>query len=138
LHGNPSAEADVQKIMNSILEGTFGADFIARPAISQTFKNFVPDGGIKSIGTALEFKFIDSEAELKVAIDGIYADISGYSDSKDWHQFITILYMTDSFRSPKTIEEEIANKGFGRWRAIPIIGKGERVKKSKPSTDTKS
>lgn len=130
LQADPSKENDIQKVMNAVLEGSFGADFRKKPSISQPFKNFEADGGLKSIETAIEFKFIDSDTELKTSTDGIYTDFTGYSESKDWNKFISVFYMTDNFRSHKTIEEDVISKTHGRWRVIVIIGNGARKKKA--------
>lgn len=124
--GIPSSEMDIQNVMHPILEGFFGAEFHKNPPISQSIKSYEPDCGIKSIGTAVEFKFVDTEQELKTAMDGIYTDLSGYSGSKDWTQFISVFYMTDSFRSNKAIEEDIISKSQGKWLPVLVIGKGMR------------
>lgn len=123
---SPTRELDVQKVMRAVLEGDFGEDYRPKPSISQPFKTFEPDGGIKSIETAIEFKFIDSAGDLKTAMDGIYTDFAGYTDSKDWNKFISIFYMTDNYRSPKTIEADILKKTNGKWRVISVMGKGAR------------
>lgn len=130
LQADPSKENDIQKVMNAVLEGNFGANFHKSPGISQPFKTFKPDGGLKSINTAIEFKFVDSEAELKTSVDGIYTDFAGYSESEDWNKFISVFYMTDSFRSHKTIEEDVIKKTNGKWRVIVIVGNGGRKKKA--------
>ncbi|QDK37951.1 hypothetical protein [Bdellovibrio sp. NC01] len=136
LSPNPKDELEIQNVMHSVLEGNFGKDFIKRPSINQAFKTYIPDGGIKSIATAIEFKFIDSERELKTAMEGLYADFHGYSDSKDWNNFISIFYMTSNFKSPRTIKEEIEEKTMKRWTALVFTGNGGRIKTTKSIVPT--
>jgi hypothetical protein len=55
---------------------------------------------------AAEYKFIDSHADAKKALDETYADMKGYSGRYDWRSFYAIFYMTRPFYSQKAVDEE--------------------------------
>jgi hypothetical protein len=42
-------------------------DFVKNPQIGGTLKNFIPDCGIKSVGAAIEFKFVRDKDEVAKA-----------------------------------------------------------------------
>lgn len=123
-------EQSIKDVMRIVLECNFSNDYIDIPDIPSTIKNYKPDGGIESINTAIEYKFIDTVKELKSAVDGIYSDFSGYKGKKSnhWKKFITVLYMTKRFKEPTRIESEIRSKGGDAWDPIVVVGPGARVK----------
>ncbi len=55
---------------------------------------------------AAEYKFIDSRLEAKNALDGIYADMRGYTGHPDWRSFYAVLYMTSNYYNQKDAEAE--------------------------------
>lgn len=117
----PQKEHDIQKVMRDYLSAAF-SDYVKSPQISGFIKNFKPDGGIKSIHSAIEYKFVSSESELKVAISGILEDAAGYSGSLDWQYFYSVIYMTEPFEAEPRLKEELARVNTSKWQMIPVIG----------------
>ena len=75
-----------------VLKCTYG-DLITKPALSKPIKGFVPDTGIPSLKTALEYKFIENEREGKEVLDEILADIGGYR-CEAYETFVFVVYET--------------------------------------------
>jgi hypothetical protein len=46
-----------------------------------------PDIGVSSLMAAAEVKFVTTKQEAKAALDGIYADMKGYSGRDEWRSF---------------------------------------------------
>lgn len=133
-HGlDPRNEKDVRLKVYNFLSHVY-PDTIRELPISKVTKVYKPDIGIKSLKTAIEYKFIDSEEEYSVAVGGIYEDIHGYSGSEDWTTFIAVLYMTEAFRNPAQLEADWEmSKVPQTWIPILVHGRGERVKRAKPT-----
>ena len=94
----PTGETDVQEIMHDYLTAFF-TEYTRKVSIPKVIKDFVPDGGVRDIKAAIEFKYAADKAEVSKALGGIYEDMAGYSGSADWTRFYTVLYQTDAFVS---------------------------------------
>ena len=94
-------------------------------------KTYKPDIGIKSLSTAIEYKFADSVEEVKKAVGGLYEDMRGYSGSKDWTTFYAVIYMTDAFFTQQQIMSEFERTSEDEnWKPLLVIGKGARAKRA--------
>ena len=81
---------------------------------------------------AAQYKFIDSHADAKKALDETYADIKGYSGRYDWRSFYAIFYMTRPFYSQKAADEEFRLvKAELSWIPIVVVGAGGRTTERK-------
>jgi len=122
----PRCEADIRKAMNEHLKYTF-EDYSTNISIAKPLKSFKPDCGIISIGTAIEFKFCDSEKEVKTALSGIMEDLSGYAGSKDWKLFYSLVYMTGSYANEKQFHVSLgSSENASKWKSILVKGSGSR------------
>lgn len=126
----PSKEHDIQDIVHEHLEVEF-YDFVKNPTIDGPITPFKPDCGVRSLGAAIEVKFVDSAEEAKVAMRGIFEDLSGYTGSKDWTSFYSLIYMTAPFMLEGTFSGAIAATGNGaNWKTIVVNGAGERKRRT--------
>jgi hypothetical protein len=127
----PSNEAQVRNEVYNTLIHVF-PDTIRELPIAKISKVYKPDIGIKRLKSAVEYKFVDSEAEAKTAIGGIFEDINGYEGSEDWTTFYAVIYMTDNFLTQDQIEAEFKlSKVPYHWKPIVVFGKGQRIKKTR-------
>lgn len=127
----PSNEAQVRNEVYNTLIHVF-PDTIRELPIAKISKVYKPDIGIKRLKSAVEYKFVDSEAEAKTAIGGIFEDINGYEGSEDWTTFYAVIYMTDNFLTQDQIEAEFKlSKVPHHWKPIVVFGKGQRIKKTR-------
>ena len=125
---NPKNETQVKKVVYENLSFLF-PDTVREIPIAKISKVYKPDIGIKSLKVAIEYKFVDSLNELKIAIDGIYTDIAGYSGSEDWKYFYAVIYITDTFMTEAQVEAEFKiSEVKGNWKPILVLGKGKRRK----------
>lgn len=124
----PKSEADVRREVFSVLLHVF-PDTVRDVPIPQVTKTYKPDLGIRSLKTAIEFKFLASEEEAKKYIGGLYEDVHGYGGSSDWERFYAVVYMTDPYLTRHQLEAEWRLVGMpDNWRLIPVIGSGGRKK----------
>lgn len=122
----PKCEADIQKAMNEHLKYTF-EDYSTNIRIAKPLKSFKPDCGIISIGTAIEFKFCDSEKDAKKALSAINEDLSGYAGSKDWKLFYSLIYMTGSYANKEQFHASLgSSENASKWKFILVKGPGSR------------
>lgn len=126
----PSNEAEVRNEVYKILIHVF-PDTVREIPIAKVSKTYKPDIGIKRLKSAIEYKFVDSANEAKVAIGGIFEDIQGYEGSEDWTTFYVVIYMTDNFMTQDQVEAEFAlSKVPHHWKPMVVFGKGKRKKKN--------
>ncbi|MFM0489072.1 PD-(D/E)XK nuclease domain-containing protein [Paraburkholderia graminis] len=122
----PESEADVKNCVYELLIHVF-PDTVREVPISQVTKTYKPDIGIKSLKTAVEYKYAVSAEEAKKIIGGIYEDIKGYGGSEDWKHFYAVLYMTEPFYTLQQIQAEFNSVGVGKnWVPILVHGNGTR------------
>ncbi|MFM0549666.1 hypothetical protein P0D69_01680 [Paraburkholderia sediminicola] len=133
----PESEADVRKCVYELLIHVF-PDTVREVPISQVTKTYKPDIGIKSLKTAVEYKYAVSDEEAKKIIGGIYEDIKGYGGSEDWKHFYAVLYMTEPFYTPQQIQSEFNSVGVGKnWIPILVHGNGTRRTSKKSNVPKK-
>jgi hypothetical protein len=123
---HPKNEKDVRDVMHDYLEATF-TEYRRDVKISGIVRDFRPDGGVRNLKAAIEFKFVDSQKEVSKAIGGIFEDVSGYSGSLDWIRFYSVIYQTQAFETEDRIRSEMARAGtLMTWKAILVTGRGSR------------
>lgn len=88
----PTDEADVHNRIEGVL-GCIFPDMEHKPVIGKPIKNFIPDTGIPSKRTLLEYKYITDAKEGKRIADEILADISAYTSDR-YDYFIFVIYET--------------------------------------------
>lgn len=128
----PTNEADVRREIYSTLLHFF-PDTVREIPIARISKCYKPDIGIRSIKSAIEYKYATSGEEAKKIIGGIFEDVLGYKGSEDWKYFYAVLYMNDNYLTYSQILEEfkISRISKAHWIPILIVGKGTRGKNGK-------
>lgn len=124
----PKNETEVKNCVYKTLIHSF-PDLVKEIPISKETKTYKPDIGVKSLKSAIEYKFADNEEEVKTALGGIYEDIQGYSGSEDWTCFYAVIYMTDMFYTNEQIMSEFPDAQH-HWKLILVYGKGSRKAKN--------
>jgi hypothetical protein len=123
----PASEHELQQIMHDYLDVCF-PDFVRSPRIHGTLKNFDPDCGIRSVGAAIEFKFVRTKDQVATAYSGIVEDTGGYKGSKDWTRFYSVIYQAEPFASESKFRNELKRIGAGTWEAFVVHGPAEGSK----------
>lgn len=88
----PRSEADVHHRIEAVLRCVF-PDLDHKPPVPKAVKNFVPDTGLPSIRTLIEYKFVQTDNDVSRVVDEILADTQGYMSS-DWDKIIFLIYET--------------------------------------------
>jgi len=136
----PHNETEIKKTIRQHLIHPF-PDTVPETSISKVTKCYKPDFGVKSLKSAIEYKFADSELEAKKVIGGIYEDMVGYEGSNDWDHFYAVVYMTSPFFTEDQILSEFEmSKVNNKWVLILVHGTGARKKtisKARPRTAKK-
>ncbi len=122
----PARELDVQEVMHDYLEAFF-IQYKHPLKIPGIVRDFEPDGGVRNLGAAIEFKFAATRAEVSHALGGIFEDVSGYAGSRDWTRFYSVIYQTAPFESEDRIRSEFTRAGAITWKAILVTGVGQRA-----------
>lgn len=92
----PKDEVNVHNRIEVILRCVF-PDLLRKPAIAKPIKNFIPDTGIPSLKTLIEYKYVASMKAVDGIADEILADTRGYIDPK-WTTFRYVVYETKRFK----------------------------------------
>ncbi len=117
----PCREDDVHRRLEGLLKCTY-TDILTKPPLAKPIKGFIPDSGIPSLNTLLEYKFIETEAKGRTVLDEILADIGGYqTDAYD--TFVFVIYETVRlFAEDEWLAGIAASKPRNRVEAIVIHG----------------
>ncbi|KXK31796.1 MAG: hypothetical protein UZ01_00748 [Candidatus Brocadia sinica] len=121
----PTGEHDVQTVMHDYLSAFF-TEYRHPIKIHGVIREFEPDGGVRNLRTAIEFKYAASKTEVSRALGGIFEDVSGYAGSLDWTRFYTVIYQTAPFESEDRIRSELTRAGVVTWKSILVTGPGKR------------
>jgi hypothetical protein len=121
----PAGEMQLQEIMHDYLSAYF-TEYQHPLTIPGIVKDFKPDGGIRNLRTAIEFKYANSREEVARSLGGIFEDAGGYSGSLDWTRFYSLIYQTEAFESEDRVRSEMIRAGLVTWKAILVTGGGAR------------
>ncbi|MDS4068468.1 MAG: hypothetical protein RKO24_02490 [Candidatus Competibacter sp.] len=121
----PDGEMKLQEIMHDYLDACF-TEYKHPVIIPGIVKDFKPDGGIRNLRTAIEFKYANSREEVARSLGGIFEDAGGYSGSHDWTRFYSLIYQTEAFESEDRVHSEMTRAGLVTWKAILVTGGGTR------------
>lgn len=131
-NAEPNNEADVRRVIYSHLCFIF-PDCVRELPFPKAGKTYKADIGIKSLRTAIEYKYAASEKEAIDVLDGIFTDRHGYAGSRDWNRFYAVLYQTGHWLSKQQLQERWRDGEMpSNWHLIPVYGIGVRSKKTSP------
>ena len=127
----PTSEHDIQRVMHPRRNDAFDS-FTKSVSLPKPIQDFKPDSGVADLSTAIEFKYVTKEEELKTAFRGVVEDLSGYTKSKDWTNFVAVIYLTEPFETEERFHKGLQVTGSGdRWATIFVHGPGSRKTKEK-------
>ena len=135
--GIPQHERDVHIRIEGILKCVF-PDLKHKPTLNKPIKNFEPDTGIPSIETLIEYKFLSRRDDVGTIADEILADTRGYN-SKDWKQFMYVIYETKRFRRENECNQLLRQSGISENTKVVVLSgePSKRGKKKKLATSAK-
>jgi len=126
----PASEAEVHSRIEAVLRCVF-PDLDHKPPIPKAIKNFEPDTGLPSMRTLIEYKFIQTTADVKRVADEILADTRGYK-STEWDTFIFLIYETHRLKSEREWNRLLHQCGTAiNIQAIVLLGEAP-THKSQP------
>lgn len=127
----PENESDIRKKLFEILKHVF-PDTTRELPFPKIVKTYKADFGIKSLKSAIEYKFVANENDAKTFIGGIFEDVHGYSDFEDWKYFYAVIYLNDYYLTEDQIKEEFRRSNIpDNWIPIIVYGIGQRKLKKK-------
>lgn len=124
----PENENDVHIRIEAILKCVF-PDLKHKPVLTKQIKNFIPDTGIPSVRTLIEYKYLSKKSDVGVIADQILADTRGYTD-RDWKRYIYVVYETNRFRTERDWNSLLREAQVGKNTSIVVLS-GEPVAKNK-------
>lgn len=131
----PANENDVHMRIEGILKCVF-PDLKHKPAITKQIKNFEPDTGILSIETLIEYKFLSRKEDISIIADQVLADTRGYT-SRDWKNFLYVIYETNRFRTEKDWNQFLIQSGVPNNTSIVVLsGEPPKYKRRKKQDNT--
>lgn len=92
----PGNEDDVHNRSEMVLRCIF-PDLIRKPPLAKSVKGFIPDSGIPSLSTFIEYKFLSTAEQAGAVADEILADTRGYQASA-WANIVFVIYETKRFK----------------------------------------
>ncbi|HEL5321795.1 TPA: hypothetical protein UOJ11_001459 [Stenotrophomonas maltophilia] len=121
----PKNEADVRNAVLEVCEFAFN-DAMRETPVAKRLTGYRIDLTVRSLRSAVEFKFIDKKSEMRTAIEGVYADMKGYRHP-DWDSFYSVFYMTSPFYTQAEVDEEFRYVDADKsWEPIVVQGPGGR------------
>lgn len=132
-------ELDVDHAIAKIVRYAF-PDFVDKPQINKAVTKYKPDFGVKSLGALIEYKFAVDEKGVKVALEGISADMINYAGDPNWGKFYAVIYTTQPILHTDVIEEHFrsSTNGGNRWSIIFVNGPGRQGPRTKDKDKVKA
>jgi hypothetical protein len=124
----PQNENDVHVRIQSILRCVF-PDLLTKPALSKPIKNFIPDTGIPSIRTVIEYKFVNDRSDVAPVADQILADTRGYTSDR-WKYFLYVIYETKRFK-PEAEWRQLLRECGNAENVSAVVLSGNSIKRRK-------
>ena len=118
---DPQSEPHLQKEIYPLLKAAF-PDTTREVPLPHVAKTYKADFGVPSQGTLIELKYCDSKSDWPKALDGVYADMKGYSGSQQWRHFYVVFYLTDRFTTQEEVEAEFLATSSGGWKPLVVFG----------------
>jgi len=106
----PKNEAEVHDRIEVILKCVY-PDLLRKPPLSKPVVNFIPDSGIPSISTLIEYKFMSEEGQAGQIANEILADTRGYAES-GWGRIVFVIYETKRFKTPHEWQQLLFSCGL--------------------------
>lgn len=130
-------ELAVDQAIGKIVRYAF-PDFVDKPQIDKAVVKYKPDFGVKSLGALVEYKFAIDETGVKVALDGISADMTNYAGDPNWGKYYAVIYTTQPILHASIIEEHFKSslRDGDRWTIIFVNGPGRQGPKTKDPAKT--
>ncbi|MBO0132231.1 hypothetical protein [Agrobacterium burrii] len=135
----PSKELEVDQAIGKIVRYAF-PDFVDKPQIDKAITRYKPDFGVKSLGALVEYKFAVDEAGVKVALEGISADMTNYGGDPNWGKFYAVIYTTLPLLHTDVLEEHFKSSfdRGDRWSIVFVNGPGRQGPKVKDPDKSKA
>jgi len=125
----PQDEAQVHDRIEAVLKCMF-PDLRSKPPIGKPIKNFIPDTGLPSLRTLIEYKFISDDADVKRVADEVLADTRGYV-SNEWERFVYVIYETRRVRTESEWNQLLRASRVGENVKVVVL-QGELARKVNP------
>ena len=97
-------------------------DLQTKPTINKMIKNFIPDTGLPTLRTLIEYKYVDSVTVAKNVCDQILAEVCGYA-SDLYINFVFVIYEHKRFRRAEDWQSALDKSG-SRTSLTAILLKG--------------
>lgn len=124
---NPENETQVRNRILKTIKYAF-PDARKEKDAPNLIANFRMDVAVPSLKAVAEYKFADTEDEVKKCLEGIYADMVGYGGSGDWQHFFAVIYMTGPYVTQRQVEQEFKHLNVrANWTPVVVVGRGERT-----------
>ena len=127
----PENEKDVHIRIEAVLKSIF-PDLKHKPVLTKQIKNYEPDTGIPSLQTLIEYKYLSRKSDVGLIADQLLADTRGYS-SKEWIQFLYVIYETNRFRTEKDWNLFLRESGVPENSMVVVLGGEPSTQKKKGS-----
>jgi hypothetical protein len=129
MKGPPKNEAEVRNAVLEIFQLAFN-DAVRDVPIPKRVSHYKVDIAVRSLRAAIEFKYVDSRDQMKIALEGVYADMRAYHD-REWETFYSVFYMTGPYYTQEEIDEEFLYVDADKtWQPIVVQGPGSRRQKN--------
>lgn len=122
----PENESDVKRHLLKYLGAMFD-DAINEPSVAKAGITFRADTGIRSIKSAIEYKYVANQNGLVAVRDGILADVKNYENHEVWKHFFAVIYLTGAYLSEEARAEWEAQLPEN-WKLITVVGKNSTKK----------
>lgn len=124
--GPPKNEEELHNRCELVLRCYF-PDLMRKPPLAKSVKGYIPDSGVPSLSTLLEYKF-HSKAEQTASIaDQILADTRGYHAS-EWGNIVFVIYETERFKTTHEWRSLLRQSGVSSAVQLVLLhGESPRV-----------
>lgn len=106
----PANESEVHDRIEVILKCVY-PDLVRKPPLHKPVVNFIPDSGIPSISTLIEYKYMSQESQAGALANEILADTRGYFQN-GWDFIVFVIYETRRFKTPAEWRQLLASCGL--------------------------
>lgn len=121
----PGKEQDVKARVRDVVRLVFPD--LTGAVVPRTFTTFKGDFGVPSLQTVVEFKYTATEGETKTFMGGLFEDMKGYSGSREWREFVAVVYIADEHANVPSLRAgwDAAHVDEG-WDLVTVVGPGVR------------